>query len=262
MRFQFAFFFALFSILIFSSCSTYEVKTNYVDYEVKGPVKAITYFNEDNSTAIEIVFNKDGQVLFEKYGEQQTQFIYNDDKSLSKVEILGPNGKIQDKRVYTYDEDYKLVEIRQFDSNFEYRKRTVYEFENGLNTKSITLSAYSDTLVTYDYLYNKSGFVIGETRKQISSNFIQIFDYILDENNLKSIIKSYNEDSLLLREQNFTNFNGVALQVKDLKYWGGQTSDSTLYEYTFDEKGNWNTRTTIENSQKKKLVRKVEYYLD
>jgi hypothetical protein len=253
----------LLSCLVFGlyACNSSKISDKDLkSFEVAGNVRQIIYVEEDPKRNSEVYFSDNGAILYEKYQGQNLQYNY-EDKQLTMLKIYSSLNSITAKRKYIYTDDL-LIEIREFDSQNSYQKRVCYKYDSNKNMlRGDLLSAYNDTLYSWQYTYSATNKMLTERNTSRSDGgFEKNIKYLYDSLDNIAEIQEFEGEKELLKKRKFTQFNNFPLQTKMFTYWAGDIIDSTMYEYKFDKKGNWISRESIPLQGRKLITKRTILY--
>ena len=177
------------------------------------------------------------------------------------LKIYSSLNSITAKRKYIYTDDL-LIEIREFDSQNSYQKRVCYKYDSNKNMlRGDLLSAYNDTLYSWQYTYSATNKMLTERNTSRSDgSFEKNIKYLYDSLDNIAEIQEFEGEKELLKKRKFTQFNNFPLQTKMFTYWAGDIIDSTMYEYKFDKKGNWISRESIPLQGRKLITKRTILY--
>jgi hypothetical protein len=234
------------------SCSTQntQIKTDLAAANLKGKVKSVTKTIHNNDGTIccpfadvmecnqtAMTYDEMGNVtessLFDRNGDvtQVSKFCY---KNGQCSEINNFVGKINSgKELYVFSGN-KVSKVKVFDEKG--KKQTIYKNRyNGDDlVETITLNADGDVVgsVTYEF---SNGQMITETKKDGKGNIEAVRRFKRNENN--DVIEA-----------------DITLPVSNKEY-------KLVYEYEYDEAGNWIQQTQLLDGQISRItVRNISYY--
>ena len=254
--------FSLFSIcalLIISACSP-EVKTDYDIYEVQGNVKKIRFFNKDGVQNADASFTKNGKLIYDRQGAEMIEYEYDKNSIITGIQMFTDN-TLTSKRRYFYD-DEKLVEIKQFSADGSFVKSLQYEYDSSGNISRGELKTpYNKLEYVWEYEYDKNNNKRMERHESFTMTFKKRLKYTVNENGNVELIREFDDYDELFRERYFTIYNSVSLETKRYNYWVGEVSDSMLFSYEFDVRGNW-IRKEIKPYPGRPITvsREIDYY--
>jgi hypothetical protein len=245
------------------SCSpTTGVKTEYDMYEVHGPVKSVSYLNDNDAAHTKVLFTQKGKILNKKQNGSFEEYVYDEDLQVKEVKIFTQDMVLQNTRSYIY-KDTTLTMIKQFNSEgtFSNYMKYVYD-EDGNHILSQLFDPYHKLQYEWRYEYDDNRKKIAEEHSSSMAAFERRFEYALtDKGQIKEITEYDNSNSMLLRKRYFEVFHSIPLQTKMCNYWLGEVSDSTLYTYSFDTHGNWiEKHINPSKGQASTQKRVVDYY--
>lgn len=225
----------------------------------------------------------EGDVL---YGEDINSIIaFNQEGYITETSYFNHSGNLEKKSVYVFDSDGKVTKINNYDGDGDVIGRTVYTYnKDGKTTKMVNYDKSGKINYTLKYEWDGD--------KCIKSQFISEYtkgDYSINEFNGNSLVKSvvydkngektgesfeYENDKItkiVYSEYAISlTYNDKGLctsivngQLYNTNSYHGAEGESYIYEYEYDNKGNW-IRKVEKNKQSKKperiFVREIEYY--
>lgn len=220
-------------------------------------------YNDDINNLIE--FNKDGFITeisyFNHRGDlaKKSVYVFDDDGKVSKINIYDGNENEIGRTVYTYNADHKVTKIVDYDKSGKINYTQNNEWEGDKCIKSQFINEYSkgdycinefkgNNLVK-SVVYDKNGNKTGEYTEFENDKMTKIV------NSEFTISLTYNDKGLC------TSIINGQLHSTNSYYWS--KGDSFLYEYEYDDKGNWIRKIEKEGKSKKAkriFVREIEYY--
>ncbi|MFO7869361.1 MAG: hypothetical protein R6U95_08710 [Bacteroidales bacterium] len=254
--------FGLIGMISLLQCSQEpHVQSDYDMFEVQGPVKSVSFYNDENVEHTKVVFRENGQILHKKQNNTFEDYIY-ENNILREVKKFKADMTPIHMRKYEY-KDTLLAKIQQFDASGSFDNYMKYTYdEDGNNIRSELFTAYGDLQYTWRYEYNENGKKILEEHESEHKKFNRRFIYDLDDEGNIHVISEYNNaNGILMKKRFYEVFHTIPLQTKMYNYWLDEISDSTLYSYSFDEYNNW-IQKDVEPSQGKPSTQRriIEYY--
>lgn len=269
-------FFILLTVFITLSCV--KQRNDLTLYEVSGNVKsirttgyeAVEKFGEITegdvlygNTLIE--FNKDGNITeisyFDNRGDLTKKSIYafNDKGKVAKISNYDGDGDETGRTLYTYNEDGNVIKIVDYNKAGEINYTQQNEWEDDKCIKSLYTGEYTDG----NYIINE--FEGHNLVKSVvyDNNGKETGDYTVFEDD--KIIKIANSECTSILTYNNKGLcasivNGQISSTNSYLLLNGQ---SYIYEYEYDEKGNWIKKVEKEQKSKKTkriFIREIEYY--
>src|SRR5690554_1511272 len=150
------------SILCAGICGMYScspaaaVKTEYDMYEVHGPVKSVSYLNDNDAVQTKVLFTKKGKILNKKQNGSFEEYVYDEDLQVKEVKIFTQEMVLQNTRSYIY-KDTTLTMIKQFNSEgtFSNYMKYVYD-EEGNHILSQLFDPYHKLQYEWRYEYDNN----------------------------------------------------------------------------------------------------------
>lgn len=281
-----------FAVCLLVSCT--QEKNDLEQYQVKGNVKSIMtkYFKAvekfgevtlgdcrfyDDSGLV--CFNTDGLITektsYDCDGSILTKSVYeyDSDNLLSnvtyyKVDWQHPNGSLDSKEVYQYNEKRQLVQSIRYDSNGVEILKVIYEWEGKNCVKTMTyhnellsrvqVNEYNGNSIVKSVLTDSDGIEI--KRMEYADNRLSkevIKDYVSKSSEIKNSVPK--EDIITTYRY---NDKGLCCEIGDASLTLSKGKSYT-FEYEYDQKGNW-IKCTKKNSQTKIAtiiaIREITYY--
>lgn len=253
----------VFTFFGFCSCnSSKSIESDLKTFELIGKVSKVIIFDENQKITSEVYFTESGMLLNEKYDGKNSQYIYEDNK-LIMLSMFSRNNTIETKRKYTYSDDGLLTEIREFDSHNTYQKKVCYKYDkNGNMLRGDLLSAYNDTLYSWQYSYSATNKMLTERDVSPSDGgYERNYKYIYDSLDNIVEIQEFEGEKELMKKRIFAQFHNFPLQTKTYSYWAGEIDDSTVFNYQFDKNGNWIYKEAVPLRGKKIITKRlISYY--
>jgi len=245
------------------------VLINNYSFEQSGNLeKAIVWsYDLDNKLRFKIVsyYENDIIVRQEKYSPSgalisYSEYSYNDDGKILKQLSYNAEGVVNHKRIYSYENGLAVTEdlysgetlsrryVNEYDANGKRIARKRYDINGVLDQERI----YDMALNTYKEIgYNNDGEVVSRAFGQYDEKgrIVKSTAYTMDGSIQTESGWIYDDNDLLIKEE---------LVV------AGDNAEF-VYDYEFDEQGNWTSRTVSEivDGEPLKLetiVREIEYY--
>lgn len=271
--------FVVLSIFIMCSCAKEQNDLKW--QEVSGKVKSIrtTGYNAkekfgeisegdvlyDESINNLIEFNKDGNITEISYFDQEGDlakksiFVFNDEGKVSKVNTYDGDGDEIGRTIYTYNEDNNVTMIVYYDKdgNIDYTQQMEWDgdkcikqqFLNEYSDGGYNMNEYKGDHLVKSVIYDKTGKKTGEYTEYENDKMTKIVKPEF------TVSLTYNDKGLCTSIE-----NGIIYNTNSYMFSEG---DSFIYEYEYDDKGNWIRKVEkVKNSMKAKriFVREIEYY--
>ncbi len=224
-------------------------------------------YDLDNNLRFKIISYYENDVIIkqEKYSPSgdlvnYSEYIYDDNGNILKQLSYSPEGVVKHKRIYNYENG--LVKTEDLYSAETLTRRYINEYDadgNRINRKRYDINGVLDQERIYDIVLN--------TYKEIGYNSDgEVVSRAFGQYDKKGrIIKStaYTMDGSIQTESGWIYDNKGLLTKEELVVAGDNAE--FVYDYEFDEQGNWISRTVSEivDGEPLKLetiVRTIEYY--
>ena len=270
-----------FAVCLLVSCT--QEKNDLEKSHVKGNVKSIMtkyfeavekfgevttgdcYYYGDNEL---VCFNRDGFITEKTYYDcdgdlrKKSVYEYDSDNLLSnitfyEVDWRHPNGSLDSKEVYQYNEKRQLVQLIRYDSDGVEILKHISEWEGKNKVKDM-------------YYYNEL-----LSRVQVNEyNGNSIVKSVVTDSDGKEIERLEHEDNRLSKwvQEDYTatyryNDKGLCCATENGRlsgvYFTSSEGKSFIYEYEYDQKGNWIKRTEKDSQTKIATIitiREITYY--
>ena len=260
------------------------VKSLVVEETVVGlePVPINSYDFDDSGNllkAVTLSYNLENNLRFKIVS-------YYENDIIVKQEKYNPTGSLINYSEYIYNEDGNILKQLSYNAEDVLNHKRLYSYENGL---AITEDLYSAETLTRRYIneYDADGNRINRKRYDINGVLDQERIYDIDLNTYKEIgydednavvsrafgqydkkgriIKStaYTMDGSIQTESGWI-YDDKGLLIKEELVVAGDNAEF-VYDYEFDEQGNWISRRVSEiidgePLELETIVRKIEYY--
>lgn len=250
----------LFSAIFLQFCST-PTETDYEKYEVQGDVRIITFFNTDGQQNAEVAFSREGKLVYDKQGQVLLEYEYNNKHQLTTMRVFYNQDQLETVRTYVYERN-RNTEIKHFTANGTYDGVIKYSYDTRGNLlQGEYKSPYNELRYVWKYEYNNNNHKIREIHESFLTNYYRRKEFEVDKYGNVVSMEEFDEYENLIRTRFFEVFHGIALQTKFYEYWSGEISDSTLFSYEFDVRGNWVRReTTPSTGRHTHQTRRILYY--
>ncbi len=260
------------------------VKSLVVEETVVGlePVPINSYDFDDSGNllkAVTLSYNLENNLRFKIVS-------YYENDIIVKQEKYNPTGSLINYSEFIYNEDGNILKQLSYNAEDVLNHKRLYSYENGL---AITEDLYSAETLTRRYIneYDADGNRINRKRYDINGVLDQERIYDIDLNTYKEIgydednavvsrafgqydkkgriIKStaYTMDGSIQTESGWI-YDDKGLLIKEELVVAGDNAEF-VYDYEFDEQGNWISRRVSEiidgePLELETIVRKIEYY--
>lgn len=214
--------------------------------------KLITFDENGNIKEISI-FNKNGDL------EKKSIYVYGVDNKVLRINKYDGYGNENGKTVYSYNEYGKEIEIIDYDriGKVNYTQKNEWEgdkiiknqFINEYSDGKYNINEYDGNTLVKTVTYDKSGKKTGE--------------YIEYENEkIKRLVNPDFAISLSYNDKGICSsiVNGRLYDLNTYIWSGG---NSYVFEYEYDENGNWIRKVEKQKDSQKAeriFVREIEYY--
>jgi len=270
----------LLSLFLFSFVDGNKKKSDLELDHIHGQVKAIHLYDykraDQKTLAIDpakitlpdttkhMIYNydKNGNLAEHTNSDGKKLEVYSYNNSGYRIHSVNYNikGKILSEATYTYDMDGNVIENK----NLTYKKDTIIltnTFKNDDKGVPQEMNVYSKNKFLYKWLfkYNDKGIKIEESKYYPKDSLAEKWVYKYDDKGNKTEMAMYN-DSLV--EKFVYTYNDSHDVTEDILYGRlGRLYHDYVYNYTYDEKGNWNKKVFYEGSTLKGVtIRVIEYY--
>jgi hypothetical protein len=216
-------------------------KTQYKT-DSSGRVLNSLYFNGNEFYNTKIYIYNESKKLTEIKcktinGFESSEF-YNYDNKGNMIYYAENSPTLKQNHYWTFDENNRLIEEKYLDTNWSSQSTYIMK-ENGelelLNEKDFSNNPNTEASYLIYYKYNPQGYLIEENKLKLNGTIITKSSFI------------YNENGDAIREDFFdSEMNKTFIK---------------LYEYIYDHKGNWISKTTyIDRDVLQNETRKIIYY--
>lgn len=247
----------------------------YVDGAQKISIRSTTPVIEKDTYSLnlehsfgnyDLYFNPEGELLYSVHFENtKFRIVYgydNKGKLVSSMQVKLHTGELMELSTFDYDGDGRLIFERcrenDFDLGFENSEDRIHKYYD--NTEEIVTlcqiepDATHVEIVTYD---EESGLVTDRTITSDDKLVIRVTHEYGDESVIRRIYSCKSEEPYEVSEY----IRGEHGFVSECRCDSEGTSYVTQYAFTFDEKGEWTSRVSLEDGEPKHSVdRKIEYY--
>ena len=247
--------------LILFSCSANNKKNDLQRENLKGNVKSV---KEVSYEAVD---------KFGKITKGKKDWAWYDSKSNSNIKFdkkgnlieysdFSSEGELYSKHISTYDDNGKFIEEIKYDKDGKKVFITkIKEVENGNAREYKRYDLEGNLILKGISKYDDNHNLIESSRYKADGSLDSKIIYKYDENDNKIEYSMYKSDgTLIYQDKSKFDKNGNEVEVN---YYGseGELMAKANYQYTFDDKNNWITRTLIEDDIPKYIVeREIEYY--
>ncbi len=151
-------------------------RSSYYSDGVLASYRVYTYADEGSEKREEVMYNSDDEVeerieytyergtliesrTYNGNGELQRvhQYEYNQEGLLIEDKLLDPKGELQTRQLFEYNQNGKKTKWSIYNSEGTLLSYSIYEYENGLNTRIENYSAAGDLLDYFIIEYNNDG---------------------------------------------------------------------------------------------------------
>lgn len=268
--------------IVFIQCSKVneKQKCHLEEDNLKGEVQSI-------STKKFSIKNAEGELIKGKLIDRELT-IYNQQGNILEDIMFfkgkeSKSGKRNDKYIYIYDKDGKLLKIERYDSDNEYINTTDYYYDHKGNIIIIEMKSLDhkvlykwdndDNLVEKAhcnleelncsrtlYKYDEKGNILEEIDYDLDSKFQEKYQYEYDSLGNRILTEVY-DSNMDLTIKWFDKYDELRNLIERKTF---KKSDSILTiqnKYEFDEQMNWVTCKTYSNNVLKTIVeREIKYY--
>jgi hypothetical protein len=212
-----------------------------------------------------IAFNQDGYIseisYFNHSGnlEKKSVYVRDDDSKLTRINHYDSDGDDMGRTVYTYNEDDMPIKVVDYDKSgkINYTEKNEFDgdrcikgqFINEYSKGDYSVNEYNGNTLVKSVVYDKTGKKTGEYTEYENDKMTKIVTPEF------TISLTYNEKGLCS-----SIINGQ-LHNTNSYYWS--KGESYVYEYEYDDKGNWIRKVEMQKNSKKAkriFVREIEYY--
>ena len=270
--------FILLTAFIFCSCA--KRQNDLTRLEANGSVKSIrtmgyvatekygeisegeVLYGDDIHSLFE--FNKDGYITSISYFDQRGNlvtksiFVFGEDGKVDKINNYDGDGNETGRTVYTYNSDHKITKVVDYDKSGKINYTQKNEWD-GDKCKSLFINEYSEGNYNIDE-YEGDNLVKSVVYDKTGKETGEYMEYENDK--LTKIVKPEFTVSLTYNDK-WLCTSIVNGQIYSTTSYIFSKGDSFLYEYEYDDKGNWIRRVEKEkqsNKAKRIFVREIEYY--
>lgn len=269
----------LLTFLIFNcACSAENKDSDWAKSNLNGKIKSVkeshyraekqpgnTEENFESRGGFETVFNMQGYKMsytsHESDGRISSKSLYKyDDKNNLIEEELYYGDELSFRELYTYDDKSNLIEKTTLDSDGKLSLRQLYK--NNDSGNKIEERHHNNE----DVFYNKLVFEYDERNNLIEEN-----RYDADDIHCIKINYKYDDTGNMIEEDFHALLNNMFDYKNQFKYdkkgnvieWLDAENKSSIliYEYEFDEIGNWIRSTSLKNGSKQGMIeREIKYF--
>lgn len=257
-------------ILLLSSCGQRKELNELQVRNLKGDVISVatrTYKAKNKFGEI----TKDEVAYSNIYDELNSLIEFNNFKQLISISAFDKRGDLEEKRIYTYKDD-NLYCIDSYDENGELENKTIYTYENEFVSSIIMYDNDGDMIQTNTYenngsrltklsFFDKEGELISSTifqgdnnriSKQISTDKSGKETIIINEFVGDFISKIIHPEYTIevIRNKNNDVIEAINAEISPNQNIIFSEGSNIIYEYEYDEKGNWIKRFEIDKSTK------------
>ncbi len=213
----------------------------------------------------DLYFNTEGVLLYSVHFENnkfRTVYGYdNKGQLVTSMQVKLDTGELMELSTFDYDGDGRLILERchenDFDLNFEDSEDRIHKYYD--NTEEIVTlcqiepDAKHVEIVTYD---EASGLVTDRTIKSDDKLVIRVAHEYSDESVIRRIYSCKSVEPYEVSEY----IRGEHRLITTCKHRSDESSCIFKYVFTFDEKGEWTSRVSLEDGEPKHNVeRKIDY---
>lgn len=249
-------------------------------YEVSGNVKSIrttgyeaiekfgeisegdVLYDYDNNM---IMFNKDGYITdisYYNHGgnlKRKSVYVYDGDNKVLKINHYNGDGDNIGRTVYTYNEDGNPIKVVEYDKSSKIINTLKSEYDGDKCIKSQFFNEYSEGDYTI-YEYNGTS-MVKSVEYDKNGKKIGVYDEFENDKMTKHVTPQFTTN-LTYNEKGLCSsiINGLLNKNNSYIFWKGK---SYVYEYEYDDKGNWVRKVEKQMNSKKAehiFVREIEYY--
>ena len=249
-------------------------------YEVSGNVKSI------RTTGYEAIEKfgeiSEGDVL---YDYDNSMINFNQDGNITDISFYNHSGNLEKKIVYVYDGDNKIIKINQYNGDGDNIGRTVRTYnEDGNPIKVVEYDKSGKITFTQKNEYDGDKCIKSQFYNEYSKG-----DYTIYEYKWNSLVKSTDYDVNGKKTGEYTEYENGKMtknvthrfttnitynekglcssiingQLYNTNSYLFSKGESYVYEYEYDDKGNWVRKVEKRMNSKKAeriFVREIEYY--
>ncbi len=224
--------------------------SEHLIYNNKNQIERNTFFKYDEmgfnieikskSEISKIENDKDGRKLIENlysddYHLGKYIYSYDDKGNLLLIKYINPDNEESNKTTFLYDTNGKLLEKSAYNQNY-LENKWIYKYD--LNGNEIEMKYFKSTKLNNTI-----------TSKYDVSNRIVEWKNIESEGNSTMIIYDYDENNNVILEKYFIDSNLI-----------GKSESQIVYEYKYDQYGNFVKKIKIWDNYVEIIERKYEYY--
>ncbi len=257
-------------ILLLSSCGQRKELNELQVRNLKGDVISVatrTYKAKNKFGEI----TKDEVAYSNIYDELNSLIEFNNFKQLISISAFDKRGDLEGKRIYTYKDD-NLYCIDSYDENGELKNKTIYTYEKEFVSSIIMYDNDGDKIQTNTYenngsrltklsFFDKEGELISSTIFQGDNNRISKQISTDKSGNETIIINEFVGDFIskiihpeytieVIRNKNNDVIEAINAEISPNQNIIFSEGSNIIYEYEYDEKGNWIKRFEIDKSTK------------
>lgn len=177
------------------------------------------------------------------------KFIYDKNSRLEKIVVQ--KGKSADSTVYSYDNNALLRSQHVYKSGKITRKKVINYDSLSRRSQTYEFSDYQSSILGTRYYYTSSS--INSDSVILSTGAKIIYKY---SDGLLVKADNYGMNGMHWNSQYKYNKTGdVTWQLESLN------GEPTTFKYTYDSRGNWTRKVTVQNGKEHSaVVRSIEYY--
>lgn len=271
---------ALLTFICSCNAATVENKDNsQANSNLKGEIKSIkeSYYRAEKQPG-------NTEESFEYRGAFET--VFNIEGYKISYTTHEPDGRISSKELYKYDNRNNQVEEEiYYGDELSFRKLYTYDDMGNLIEKT-TLDDNGELSLKQLYKYNDKGNIIEERHHNNEDVFFNKIVFEYDEKNNLTEESHYSEDDMHrlktkykyddtgnMLEEDFHSLLDDTFDYKiQFKYDSKgnlierldplDKSNLLIYEYEFDETGNWTRSTSLKNGAKQSMIEREINYFD
>lgn len=225
------------------------------------------YFNLEQSFGnYDLYFSPEGRLLysvnFEKT-EFKTTYGYNDGGLLvAAMMVKLSNGELMELSTFAYDSDGRVItesiNVNDFDLDFENSEERIHSYKGNqekiLSSCSLEPEEGYTEIITYD---KESGLIKDKTIRRDTLLILRIaYQYREDGSVVREIFSKEDEPP----SEAIKYCPGEHGLIAESKHRSKESSSVIKYIYTFDEKGQWTNRMTLEEGEPKYSCDRVIVY--
>jgi hypothetical protein len=258
-------------------------QTDWEKMELRGMVESII------TDAEVFVFDEQGYIIRgwrgdENYASEEYSYVYDDRHNLISHEISIDNGFVTSGDYYEYNDAGQLIKHKDYSLSNTYYNYYSYNASGQLIRKQ-THDFYDKPSSAVEYVYNANGNILKENYFGKDGKLSHYIQYTYDEagNNTekatyepnKKLIRTfkykYNAQNQISEEQiiqektttykcqnSYGEYGNIT--EKKVSDFANNSSYNLVYRYTYDETGNWTSKTTERDGKQSTENRYIVYY--